>query len=429
MFILVIILIVISYKLDFLYLPNSEYWSIGKKRDYASRYVLGWDFHEGQTCASRNLLSLVHWASDINSRVVEPCVHDSFFNFGHCTSTLNLSLNNNLPLLFRDYFDVDYWNQKILLHKIGQPLIPWEEFISNISREAIVVYLWPQEGTHLSVFVDEEIQRNAPDCYKQNLCAPRPQFDKNVLNNLGIKVVREVCFKFDYYVPIKVQWFNKQLLGNYTRSHIMIWFSHWMGTFEGRLFMANTDRLEMKVPLNYLKPSHRVVEHSKKYREQFLGEDGYVAVALRTAKVAMVLKDRKHKSQADIIHYITENCTHQVSSALEKVKGKRLLALDLGRFGDGEASVYITNDTMYKTIPKLVNIVYGNKWNWTQWEESFVQATGGITDAGYIAMMQKILVTNAACIIKAGIGEFQNSLMEHYKEIAKDPCIHQVCAV
>ena len=176
-----------------------------------------------------------------------------------------------------------------------------------------------------------------------------------------------------------------------------------------------------------MKPSQRTLEDSKKYREQFLGENGYVAVVIRTAKIAMILTDYKNKSQADILHYLTENCTRQVSSALEKVKGMRFLALDLGRFGDGEASLYITKDTAYKTVPEYVNVVYGNKWNWTQWEDSFVQATGGITDTGYIALMQKTLVTNAACIIIAGVGEFQNSLIKEYKARTKDPCIHRVC--
>jgi len=217
--ILVITLIIImyGYKLEFVDRLDGQLDSENRDIDcWTNRYVLAWDFHEGQTCASRNLLSLVHWASYINSRVVEPCVHDSYFNLRHCTSTLNSLLNNNLTLLFRDYFDMDYWNQQVLSHKFGQPLIPWEEFISNIPHEAIVVYLWPHEGAHLSVFVDEEIQRNAPDCYRQNLCAPRPQFAKNVFDKLGVKVVREVCFKYDYYVPIEIQWFNKQLLGNYT---------------------------------------------------------------------------------------------------------------------------------------------------------------------------------------------------------------------
>jgi len=394
---------------------------------HRNRYVVGWDFHEGQTCASRNLLSLVHWASYVNFTVVEPCVRDSFFNLGHCIqSKVNHSFRNNL-LLFRDYFDLDYWNQQILSHNIGKPLVSWEVFINDIPPEAIVVYLWPGKHTNSSVFVDGEIQRDAADCYKQYVTS-RPRFAKNVLDKHGVKVVREVCFRFDVFVPIKIEWFNKQLLGNYTESHIMILFSHWIGSFKGRLLLSHKNWFEHREAFHFMRPSQRVVEHSKKYRKEFLGEDDYVAVALRTVKLAISLKDRKHKSQADILHYLTEDCSNQVSSALEKVKGKRLLALDLGRFGDSDTPLHMEKNTVDNTVPKLVKIVYDNKWNWTQWEESFLQATGGITDTGYIALMQKVLVTNATCIIIAGDGIFQKSLITEYKAKTKDPCMYQVCS-
>jgi len=398
---------------------------------HRNRYVVGWDFHEGQTCASRNLLSLIHWAGDINFTVVEPCVRDSFFNLDNCirTGEVNHSFRNDL-LLFKDYFDLDYWNQQILSHNIGKPLVPWEVFINDIPPEAIVVYLLPGRGKYarLSVFVDEGIQKDAPNCYKQHVTS-RPRFAKDLLNKLGVKVVREVCFRFDILVPIKIQWFNNQLLGNYAQSHIMILFSHWMGAFRGRLLLNYKDWFEQREPFDFMRPSQRVVEHSKKYRERFLGEDGYVAVALRTVKLAISLKCRKHKSQLKILHYLTEDCSNQVSSALEKVKGKRLLALDLGRFGDSDIPLYMEKNTVDNTVPKLVKIVYGNKWNWTQWEDSFLQATGGITDTGYIALMQKLLVTNAICIIIAGDGEFQKSLITEYETKAKDPCIHRVCSM
>jgi len=110
-----------------------------------------------------------------------------------------------------------------LSHKIGQRLISWEEFIGNIPSEAIIIYLRQTKAMHKksSAFVDSKIQRNAPDCYEQSLTTLRPKFSKNVLDKLGVKVVREVCFQFGN-VFIEVKWFNKQLLGNYTQSHIMI---------------------------------------------------------------------------------------------------------------------------------------------------------------------------------------------------------------
>ena len=130
-----------------------------------------------------------------------------------------------------------------------------------------------------------------------------------------------------------------------------------------------------------------------------------------------------------ILHFLTVDCNRQISLALKKFKGKQLLALDIGKFGDGEASEFITNDTVSITVSKLLNIVYGNKWNWTQWEDSFVKATGGITDTGYIAMMQKELVANATCLIIGGNGEFQNTLIKEHNMRTKDHCMHKVCVV
>ena len=62
------------------------------------------------------------------------------------------------------------------------------------------------------------------------------------------------------------------------------------------------------------------------------------------------------------------------------------------------------------------------------WEDSFVQATGGIVDSGYIALVQKTLVVNATCIVIAGVdSQFQNFMLSEYKARVKHPCIYRVC--
>ena len=383
-------------------------------------YVIGWDFNEGQTCASRNLLSLIHWASTIKFSVVEPCVNGSYFNMDHC---MNAPLSNN-SLYFSDYFDVDYWNQQIAAHNFGHSLVPWKQFTSNLPQRAIIVYLWRKKGAK-NTFVGDEIHRNAIDCYKHNAIS-KPDFIKNMLRKFNMQIVREICFQFDGLKPMDVWWFNKHILGNYTPPSLSVWFEWWPGSFKSAVYFTSRS-LNHREAFDFIKPSRRVIEDSNKYQELFL-DHNYVAIQLRTAKIARRLT-KKSFSQTEIVRYFTEDCFHQLLSALEKVEGKRILALDLGRFGDGEASDYVSNDTVYKLVPKLVNIVYGNKWNWTEWEDSFIQATGGITDGGYIAAVQKTLVTNATCIITAGPGDFHNYLMKEYRAKAKYPCIHQICVV
>jgi len=400
-----------------------------EKSSKSRGYVLGWDFHESQTCASRNLLALVHWAGDLDLTVVEPCVHNSFFNLNNCINssmavTATDGSSSKSPLLFKDYFDVEYWNHQTSLHNIGNPLVPWGEFIKSKPDKAIIVYTWATEDEKPAmVYTDDEIQRDAIECTRKT--KNRPQFSKAMFSKLGINITREVCFKYNYFKPMDLKWFNRQIFGNHDESGILILFTYWTGTFQGRIYLNQAKYTHMEAN-DYLKPSPRVIRQSQKYKERFLGGGRYVAVQLRTAKIAVILKDYQGKSQEDMLHYLSETCSHEVSAALEKENGKRLLALDLGRFGDGESSLYLTADTVEKTVPPLVASVYGSAWNWTQWEDSFAQITD-TTDSGYIAMMQKVLVSDAACIIIGGDGQFHNTLMNDYKAKGKDQCVHQVC--
>ena len=383
-------------------------------------YVLAWDFYEGQSSAARNLLGLLHWATTIDFPVVEPCVHNSFFILDHC---INEPLGNH-TLYFSDYFDVHYWNEKVVSQGFGKQLVPWKEFINNKPHTVIVVYLLLVENVNSTVYIDEQIQQ-APGCHKKRMKLT-PVFSNKSIDKLDLKIKREVCFKLNYYKETDVQWFNEQIFGNYTDSDIVILFAKWPGSFGGRVYF-NNPVLKHRELSNYLRTSQRIIKHSKKYQELFLGND-YIALSFRFVKIAIFLK-MHHTPSEKIDQFLAEDCPSQVSKTLEKMKGTRMLALDLGRFGDGNPAD-IEKDTIYKIIPKVVNIVYGNKWNQTEWEDSFVQATGGINDTGYIALVQKALVVNAACIVKGGIGSmFQKTLIEEYKARVKQPCIREVCKI
>ena len=418
---IVIILLIIFVIVFYEYQSTDEFifeYDIAEYRNQS--YVLGWEFNEGQTSASRNLLGLIHWASTIKFYVVEPCVHDSFLNMACC---FNESVENN-SLYFSDYFDLDHWNQQVLLHNYGKPLVPWKQFINDLPRHAIVVYLWRKKGTRtMGCFVNTEIADN-PGCHSQ-IGNTRPQFVKSTLVKLGINIVREVCIYFDNFRSMDVRWFNAQVLGDYRPPNILILFASWPGSFQGGVYFSDTS-LSHTEAYDFIKPSQRVIEDSRKYKDQFLG-DNYVAVAIRSGKLATWLK-KKHKSPTKIVQFLTETCPHEVSLALENVSGRRMLALDLGQFGDKE-SLDIEQGDKNKIVPKFLNVVYGNKWNWTEWENSFIHATDGITDTGYIALLQKTLVTNATCLILSGRGQFQSSLIKAYKARVKHPCVYQVCKV
>ena len=391
-------------------------WKLQAAKNQKKRFVIAFDYYEQQSGALRNLIALVAWANTINGAVVEPCVNESFFSMEEC---IKPPLNKN-SLYFRDYFDIDNWNQNVLSHKLGQPLVPWEQFISNKPNKVILVYIWNRVNLDELVFVDKEIE---PRCYNKRP-VPKADFHKSSLDKLNITIVREVCFILDIYKQSDLHWFNSHILGNVTDPDVAIFFTHWAGIFKGRTYLndpslnhnsdAETERM--------MKLSPRVIKDSKRYQEMFLG-DHYVAIALRIVKLVTFAKHR-----ATIEQFLNEKCPHQVSSALEKTSGKRMLALDLGRFGDGEVYKDMSEDSVNKLVPKLVRAVYGDKWNWTEWENSFIQATGGITDGGYIASLQKTLVMNAPCIVMAGkLSLFQRTMLHEYNTHVKKSCVQDIC--
>ena len=268
------------------------------------RFVLAYDYYEQQSGALRNLIALVAWANTVNGAVVEPCVNESFFSMEQC---INPPLNND-SLYFRDYFDIDNWNQNVLSYKLGQPLVPWEKFISNKPDKVIVVYLWNRADLDEVVFVDKEIE---PRCYN-NRSVPKADFHKSSLDKLNITTVREVCFILDIYKQSDLHWFNSHILGNFTDSNVSIFFTHWAGIFRGRTYLNkpslnhNSDEETQRM----MKLSPRVIRDSKRYQEMFLG-DHYVAISLRIVKLVIFAKH-----PATIEQFLNEKCPHQLSSAL-----------------------------------------------------------------------------------------------------------------
>ena len=125
-----------------------------------------------------------------------------------------------IPFHFGDYFDVDYWNQQVLSHHFGRPMIPWKDFITSVPRRAIVVYLWKNlhMGAKPTAFVrgDNTITEDidTANCINHSDKISRPAFNKHmhVLTKFGTKIVREVCIKFNSRKFLDLKWFNEQIL-------------------------------------------------------------------------------------------------------------------------------------------------------------------------------------------------------------------------
>ena len=301
----------------------------------------------------------------------------------------------------------------------GKPLVAWEHFLEKAARQVIIVYIviiQPKTSVH----VDGAIVRNC-------LLMSRG-FTNKTLNRFNFSVVRQVCFEFNVHSPLSVDDFNRNIFGNFSRQDVSLVFTFFPGIFASRINLKE-EKLHHKIA-TWLSPSEHVVQHSKIYIEKFLENKQYVAVTVRTEKLGVTLVRGRHMSKECFGNFL-QNCTNEISGLLSNLSALQFLALDVGRFGDPKARVYMTPATTNHFIAGMVNVIYNGTWNAVQWEQSFVNATGGISDTGYIALVQKAIVTRATFVISVGSGNFLTTMRSNRAKLigTKKGTIHSACNI
>ena len=334
-------------------------------------YALGWDYYEAQTCATRNLVGLQRLATSLDFGVVEPFVIESFFRSYRFTDDKALRLS--------DYFDIDVWNHKVMTTiPSGTPLVRWEDFIKKAARQLIVVHIMMRSSEGTKVYVDDEV--------KKGTCFSARGFTKSTLKDFGFEIVRQVCFKFNIRSPMPIAEFNKNILGPYKANNVSIVF-----TFVPGINRARINILEVKYHqsfVDWLKPSKRVINDAKKYIDMFL-DANYVAVSVRAFKIGVSLRSYKPANIREATKIVVYKCIDEIARILSSLPGQHFMTVDIGTYGDPKALSFISRDIGTQIINKMINITYHNSWHKAEWEDTFVKATDGISDSGYIASVQK----------------------------------------
>ena len=377
-------------------------------------------YAEQQVGAAMNMFSLQKWAKAVDASVVEPFVLNSMFKLPIVSSQQTL----NDQLRFRDYFDNDIWNAKSVLMG-GTPLIPWDTFIDQAPKKyifvAIVNSLRKEER---SIYIDDEIMKQE---YCNGTFAHLTSKYRFYIDQLfQAKLVRRVCLSF-YKTTMHIKDFTNTIYGNSNSSDVIVWFQVWKGFGSDRVKVLPQYFHRTRKTLTMLHASKRILNVSQSYIRTFLKSqpEKYTAISIRTVMRARFLPKNNHSS-------FFHNCIRKLGSIISSIKiinsSTIFVALDLGRFGDRVATNYIDNDVINKIETEVFQTVYNNSLTMQKWEQSFIQATNGIKDKGYIAAVQRTIVENSQCLILlGGKSNFQQTLLLAYKEKHKENCIYEVC--
>ena len=159
-------------------------------------------------------------------------------------------------------------------------------------------------------------------------------------------------------------------------------------------------------------------------------DKSYVAVSLRTVKMAVSLRSKHLADIRKVAKIVVNKCVDEIGQILSSISGQHFMTIDIGRFGDPKASSFMTSATATEIINKMIKVTYSNLWNQTVWESTFIKAANGISDSGYIASLQKEIASHASSLIAAGGGSFQSSMkLQHQSQSSQSHHVLQPCSI
>ena len=350
-------------------------------------------------------------------QVVEPAVVDSKFN----------GLFNETALRFSDLFDISQYNQLLLQDGKHVPLSPWNDFLQNAPRSTIFVKL------HVTHTKPPEVECERGE---ETTGCDTPA-ELKFLESKGFSVVRIVNVFFSNKSPFTVEQLKQNILGRWKPDEVTLVLNRWTYYYsvppeDKSHYCHGTEWTGKKV----IHPSRRLLKDIILYEKLYQNSQTAVAVLMHAERlIAMLSKLNKTMVMKTADLHLKKVLTTVKVLRKKFPNGTMFGAVGIGRFGGGGLSHTFSGAAMQlkskilESVQNTLTSLYDNKWTFSEWEDTFLQASHGIADKGYIAAIQKGVASRAKCLILFGGGRFQflalnEYLHNHPKE--SDQCISQV---
>ena len=362
-------------------------------------YVLAELFCEQLTSACKNLQNLQCWAKKIGVKVVEP------FALNSMLVTPLASSQSVSGLKFSDLIDMNDWNKKSVSDG-NEEIVTWERFLREAPKDVIAVDLKQIEKVGLEIGHQVCTSNSGQEWPKQHL-----------LKEIGFNVVQNISLQFKNEEPLTVDEFTTMIYKTLDPRSVTVYFRQWRD-------LSDSGRMPVKESGCYntglqevMLPSTKLLQQAETYFSKYLAGTRYIAVIVRLEKSI-----RNFPNKPDIANYCLNHTLNQWRNVVsENGPMKTFLSIDVGRYGSSSLR------NVSKDFKPFFHSLFGEEWSIFEWEKSF-EEVGKTTDTGYIALLQKIIVTRATCVLFVGGGSFQKHALALYQ--ARVPkakrCIHVV---
>ena len=382
-------------------------------------YVLAVNYYEQQTMGLRNMFQLQCWAQHLNLLVVKPVLHDSFLR-----TPLNAQQQAKF-LHFEDSFNLTEWNLLSDHHQYA-PLIEWNKFLSRAPKDIIMVQFEHPSVSLLKIRQKAGqglLHRPNPQQFGTGCSLKWPTSSEiHFLQSKGFRVVRTACFNFYFGDQLSLEAFNEHLLGGHQPNSVSIIMEMWRGISSAQRVLLK-DVCRNAIIQEHISLSPTLQQKAEQYTQKYLRGKPYLAIMGRLEISQLTV----HKKVPVVPFCLEETLQSWKEFKAETQLDQTFLAIDIGRYGSKR---YRTNldPTLETAMQKFFQELYGPSLTMRVWESRF-EAVAGCRDAGYIALLQKVLVTRAKCILFVGGGAFQRHALFLYKQLhsnSRDQCYHVV---
>jgi len=425
---------------------SSEQEITAEKQQQSQGHIFIYSSLEEQTNGARNLWQLEMWAKQVNMTVAEPFAVNSILG------VMGASPNFNSTLRFRDYFDKEKWNEMVNKYN-GSPLVDWEDFVPTAPRQAIILYTLlrtvqvdpggPVPELNIS-YGEDDIKKYNPKRVTERIA------DNDMIwikKNFNVTRVVTLSHNANVNNSLTLEEYHSIVFGELKPSQVTLICVNWIGIgiqkyrIEIRsapVSFLKSINVEFKFPVNgssvfpAILPSQKIMQAYKTYISEYIGDRKYIAAVFRSFTVMYYYKVQEFDKRSE---YLRE-CSKKLKNELDKVRNKWeiFLAYDLGRYGSGVYSYF--NETHEKEVSELRNQILSDVYDGSphvlrhQRDERLIKAAGGITDRGFIAILERAIATHADCIILLGrISSFVRSSANMYISLHENnPCVVSICS-
>ena len=402
-------------------------------------YVLSLMYNIGgqQTSGIESLMSLQCWIGSMKLTMLipEPVVIDGqFMSFYPQNAASSASL-----LHFHDLFDILHHNN--ITNDKGYPqLVSNKNFLLNAPRKVIYI----ESVVDYSATVTFKIKwtsNNTNPCYS----TPASMSSLASENFCIVKVLSlydRVTWHRYHEIFTKEQMY-KNIFGELSPEDITLVFNNWRTTWyvenpNGEHALECKD-LRSKSNYEEFRPSTKLLEDAQRYTYRYLHSQN-VAVMYRLEQLMHNWDELKLPEEE--LKYRIQECLNESVQIFINISGAMgqdsipFVALDMGKYGSKAWHVPVNShfdfNWMKNQAKMTLSLLFQNHLSYEEWEESFVQTANSSKDGPYIAALQRILASQAECLIAVGGGSFQELAMKEYMKNHPDKekwCIYSVCHV